>query len=153
MTIKTLFPILLFSLFLAAVFAGDASEIYTPSEKKRLASSKSLNSRIKIYDAAFERIRKEMEKGIRDDRFDDAARTLKTWSALLNESQADIEANINPKKKPGRLRQYEIHLRQAISGLRNLRMKSPMELYDAFISFEDQAEETRRKLMVFIFNM
>ena len=143
--------ILLICFSLTAVFAGEAPEIYTPSGKKRLASSKSLNDRVKVYDSAFERIRKEIEKDIRDDRFDDAALTLKKWSALLNESQDDIEANINPKKKPGKLRQYEIHLRQAIRGLRNLRMRSPIELYDALISFEDQAEETRHKFMNILF--
>lgn len=138
---------------MTAVFAGDEQEIYTPSEKKRMVTSKSLNDRVKVYDAAFDRIRKEMEKYIRDDRFDDAALTLKKWAALLSESHADIEEKINPKKKPGKLRQYEIHLRQAIRGLRNMRMRSPIELYDALISFENQAEETRRKFIVFVFDM
>jgi len=143
--------ILLICFSLTAIFAGEAPEIYTPSEKKRLASCKSINDRIKVYDAAFERFRKEIEKDIRDDRFDDAALTLQTWAALLSESLADIEVNTNPNKKPGKLRQYEIHLRQAIRGLRNLRVRSPMELYDALISFEDQAEETRRKFMSILF--
>jgi len=134
-----------------AAFADDATEFYTLSEKKRLVSAKSLDNRIRVYDTAFERIRKEIEKDIREDRFDDAARTLSTWSALLSESLADIEKNTNPKKKSGRLRQYEIHLRRAINGLRSLRLRAPMELYDAFISFEDQAEETRRKFMDILF--
>jgi len=144
---------LLICFSLTAIFAAEAPEIYTPSEKKRLASSKSLNDRINVYDTAFERIRKEIEKDIRNDRFADASRTLKTWSALLDVSQADIEATINPKKKPGRIRQYEIHLRQTIRELRNLRIRSPMELYDALLSFEEHAEETRRKFMIILFDM
>jgi len=151
MIIRTLLPILLFLLFQTAAFAADAPEIYAPSEKKRLASSKSLDNRIRVYDTAFERIRKEVENDIRDERFENAARTLGVWSALLSESLADIEANINPRKKSGRLRQYEIHLRQAISGMRTLRMRSPAELYDALVSFEEQAEETRSKFMLLLF--
>ncbi|MDR0311861.1 MAG: hypothetical protein LBJ21_09765, partial [Acidobacteriota bacterium] len=145
--------LLLFSLFQisAAAFAGGAAEIYTPSEKKRLDSAKSLDDRVRVYDAAFERLRKEIEKDIREDRFEDAARTLSAWSELLTESLADIEKNANPKKIPGGLKQYEIHLRQAINGLRALRARAPAELYDAFISFTEQAEETRRKFMSILF--
>ena len=147
-----IFPILLFFFFPAASFADGATEIYTPAEKKRLASAKSLDNRIKVYDTAFVRIRKQIEKDVREDRFKDAARTLSGWSALLSESLTDIEKNVNLKKKSGRLRQYEIHLRQAISGLRDLRQRAPMELYDAVISFEDKAEETRNKFMSILFN-
>ena len=154
--VKAFFPLLLFSLFQAAAFAdadNAAPEIYTPSEKKRLTSSKSLDDRIRVYDAAFERIRKELEKNIREDRFDAAARMLHDWSALLNESLADIEANADPKKKSNRLKQYEIHLRQAINGLRALRLRSPVELHDAFIFFEEQSEEIRRKFMNILFGL
>ena len=143
--------LLLFSLFQAAAFADETPEIYAPSEKKRLASAKSPDDRIRVYDTAFERIRKEIEKEVREDRFDDAARTLSGLSALLSESLADIEKNVNPKKKSGGLKRYEIHLRQTINGLRALRMGSPMKLYDAFLSFEEQAEETRRKVMNILF--
>ena len=142
---------LFFSIFQAAAFADGASEIYTPSEKKRLTSANSLDDRIRVYDTAFERIRKEIEEEIREDRFDEAARKLSVWAALLSESLADIEKNVNPRKKSGRLKQYEIHLRQAINGLRTLRMRSPMELYDALILFEEKAEETRRKFMDILF--
>jgi len=149
---------LLVSFFYAAVFAGAAQEtysepgIYTPSEKKRLASAKSPDDRIRVYDTAFERIRKEMEKDIREDRFEDAALTLSVWAALLKESLADIEANVSQNKKSVRLKQYEIRLRQAINGLRALRAHAPLELHDAIISFADQAEETRRKFMDILFN-
>ena len=154
--IKALFPFLLLFMFQAAVYAAAdnaAPEIYTPSEKKRLTSSKSLDDRIRVYDTAFERIRKELEKDIREARFDAAARMLHNWSALLNESLADIEANANPKKKSNRLKQYEIHLRRAINGLSALRLRSPAELYDAFISFEEQSEEIRRKFMNILFGL
>ena len=145
-----LLPLFIFQMQ-AASFAGDVTEIYTSSEKKRLASAKSLDNRIRVYDTAFERIRKEIEKDVREDRFDDAARRLSSWSALLSESLADIEKNVNPKKKSGRLRQYEIRLRRAINGLRTLRRHAPIELYDAFISFEEQMEETRRKFIDILF--
>jgi len=160
--IKTgrVFSLLLFSFFhMAAAFTIGAQviyseqSIYTPSEKKRLTSSKSPDDRIRVYDTAFERMRKEIEKDIREDRFDDASLTLSAWSALLKESRADIEANVNTKKKSGRLKQYEIHLRQAINELRALRAHAPVELYDAFISLADQAEETRRKFMDILFNL
>jgi len=137
----------------AASFAGGEPEIYAPSEKKRLASAKSPDDRIRVYDTAFERIRKDMEKDVREDRFDDAARTLSSWSSVLSESLADVEKNLNPKKKSAGLKQYEIHLRKAINGLRALRMNTPLELYDAIVSFEAQAEETRRKFMNILFDM
>ena len=147
---------MLFSLFQTAFFAAadiEAPDIYTPSEKKRLTSSKSPDDRIRVYDTAFERIRKELEKDIREDRFDAAAQTLLTWAALLRKSLADIEANVDPKKKSNRLRQYEIRLRQAINGLSSLRLRLPAELHDAFISFEEQSEETRRKFMNILFGL
>ena len=152
--VRILFPVILLSLFLTAAFADvdlPPTEIYAPSEKNRLASAKSLDDRIKVYESAFERIRKEMEKHIREDRFEDAARALSAWSALLSESLDDIEKNINTKKKSGRLRRYEIRLRQAVNGMRAFRMHTPMELYDALVSFEAQAEDTRRKFMNFLF--
>jgi len=149
--IRPVFPILLLSFFLTAAFAEDAPEIYATSEKNRLASSKSLDDRIRVYDTAFERIRKEMEKHIREGRFEDASRALPAWSALLSESLADINKNMNPKKKSNRLKQYEIHLRRAVNGMRAFRMRAPMGLYDALVSFEEKAEETRRKFMGFLF--
>ena len=138
-----------------AVFADavPTPEIYTPSEKRRLDSAKSLDDRIRVYDTAFQRIRKEMERDIREDRFEDAARTLSAWSALLSESLADIEKNSDPKRRSGRLRQYEINLRQTIGGMRSLSIRTPMELYDALESFSEQAEEARRKFMNILFNM
>ena len=146
--------LLLFFFFQATAFSAGAPEIYTPSEKKRLTSAKSLDNRIRVYDAAFERIRKELEKDMREDRFDDAARKLSNWSVLLSESLADIEANSNPKRRSNRLRQYETHLRQAVNGMRSISMRAPTtELYGAFVSFMEQAEETRRKFMNIIFNM
>ena len=149
--VRILLTVLLLSFFLTAAFAEDAVEVYVPSEKNRLASSKSLDDRIRIYDTAFERIRKEMEKHIREDRFEDAARALSAWSALLSESLADIEKFVNTKKQSGRLRQYEISLRQAINGIHAFRMHVPIELYDALVLFEYQAENTRRKFIDFLF--
>jgi hypothetical protein len=151
--IRALFHVLLLSLALQAAFAGGAPEIYTPSEKKRLESAKTLDDRIRVYDTAFARTLKEIEKNIREDRFENASRTLSAWPALLSESLQDIEKNINPKKKPGRLKRYEIHLRQAIGEMRDLRMYAPIDLYDAIISCEKQAEETRQKFMTFLFNI
>jgi len=152
--VKEAFSLLLFVFFLqAAALADGAPEIYTPAEKKRLTSAKSLDDRIRVYDSAFERIRKEIEKDIRENRFEDAARALSNWSALLGESLADIGQNTNPKKKSNRLRQYEINLRQAISGLRTLRSRATMDLYDSFTAFGEQAEETRRKFMDILFGL
>ena len=149
--------ILLFSFFQTTVFAvadNAAPEIYTPSEKKRLASaSKSPDNRIRVYTSASERIRKEIEKDIREGRFEDAERTFYIWSALLSESLADIEANVNPKRKSNRLRHYEIHLRQALSGMRAPGMRVPTDLYDTFTSFMEQAEEIRSKLINILFDM
>ena len=153
---RVLRAFLIFYLVHAASFAAvdhTAPDIYTPSEKTRLISSKSLNDRIRVYDAAFVRIWKEMEKDIRTDRVDAAARTLNNWSALLNKSLSDIEVNVNPKKKPKRLKQYEIHLRQAINGFRSLLLQSPVELHDAIIYFGEQLEDTRRKFINIIFNL
>ena len=152
---SAIFQILLFYFLQTVAFAAAdkaAPEIYTPSERNRLTSAKSLDDRIRVYGAAFERIRKEIEKDIRDERFEDAARTLSSWSALLSESLADIEATANPGRMSNRLRQYEINLRQALDGLRTLRLRVPVELHDAFISFSEQAEETRRKFINILFN-
>ena len=148
--------LLLLSFFYTAAFAGGsdgAPDIYTPSEKKRLTSTKSLNTRVKVYDKAFERIRKRFEKDMREDRFGDAAGTLANWSALLKESLADITANVSAKKKPGRLKKYEIHVRQAIYGLRDFRSRAPGDLHDALGIFADQAEDVRRKFVDIFFNL
>jgi hypothetical protein len=150
--LKGIFFILPLFFFPRAAFAGAAPEIYTPSEKNRLSSARSIDDRIRVYDTAFQRIRKEIENDIREDRFEDAARTLSRWSALLSESLTDIEANSIPNRRSNRLRQYEINLRQAINGMRSLSMRAPMDLYDALDSFSEQAEETRRKFINILFD-
>ena len=143
-------------MFQVPSFAADntgAPEIYKPSEKKIITSSKSLNDRIKVYDKVFERLRKEIEKDIHEERFDAALRKSYGWLALLKESRADIEANSNPKKKSGKLRKYEIHLRQSVHGLRGFRAYLPEELRNSLDRFVEQAEEARHKFMDIIFHI
>ena len=142
---------LLFS-FISVIVAegGDTPEMYTSSEKKQLAS-KTLNNRVKVYNAAFERIWKKMNNDMIEERFGDAARTLSAGSAILAESLADIELNANLEKKPGKLKTYEINMRKVVNELRSLRLRGPAELQDSFAAFMEQTESTRRRLMDIIF--
>jgi len=147
------FLILLLFFFPVAAFADSAQEIFTPAEKRRFDSARSLDNRIRVYDTALQRIRKEVENNIREERFEDAARTLSNWSALLTKSLSDIEANATPGRISRRLRQYEISLRQALGGMRSLSLRAPLDLFDAIESFSEQAEETRRKFIDILFNV
>jgi len=141
--------ILLFSFSQAAAFASP--EKYTPSEKTRLASVKSLDGRIKVYAAASERIHKNLRENIRNREFAAAPDTLAAWAELLLESRQDIENNSKPRSKSQKLIRYEIHLRQAIGEIRGARLRAPFEQKDDFDEFLEQAENTRKKFIEILF--
>lgn len=137
--------------FHAVAYAAAPQEVFSAAEKARLAAETSLDGRIKIYDAASRNLYRELHSGIRRGQFETIPDKLQTWTALLQASLADIEAHANSRKKSKKLIKYEIHLRQSINDLLELRAQAPVEQQDAFNACIAQAEAVRKKFIGILF--
>jgi len=163
-----LFPL---ALFPAAGSPAAPSGKYTASEEAALAASrseasatplKSLDARLKVYDAAFGRLADEVRNCFRDGGFDALPGALDRLSELLDESLADVEAVEAAVRSSGggkggagksrRFIRYEIRLRQALKDFQALRAKAPADRRDAFLDFLERTEATRQKFMDILFD-
>jgi len=106
-------------------------EKYTPSEKVSIAAARTPDERIRIYDAVFERLGKKAWEIFQEGEFDSFPGILTNLSDLLEESLADIEANIKLSGKSQRLIRYEINLRQAIRDFSSRWLRVPEEQRNA----------------------
>ncbi|MBN2337215.1 MAG: hypothetical protein JXP48_01645 [Acidobacteria bacterium] len=146
---------LVFVLLLGAPADGPPpaeKELFTPAERARLARAGSLDDRIRVYESASKRMREEIEKTVKKDAFGAIPAALETWASLLDRSLDDIRANTRPdRKKSKRLIRYEIQVRKAVDGMRDLKIKSPIELADAFDAFLLEAEDVRKEFIEILF--
>lgn len=132
--------------------APEEKPLFTPSESARLARADSLDDRIRVYESASKRMREEIERMAEKDAFGAIPAALETWASLLGRSLEDIGANTPPdRKKSKRLIRYEIQVRKSVDGMRDLKIKSPIELADAFDAFLLEAEGVRKGFMEILF--
>jgi hypothetical protein len=126
-------------------------EAFTPEEKSRLALSESLNSRIKIYDEAAQRIQNDLQESVNKEQFETVPNILTAWVSLLQTSINDIETDPKANKKSKKLRKFEIHLRKAIKDLPEVKRKTPYEQHDTFDSCIAKTETIRKKMIDILF--
>jgi hypothetical protein len=120
-------------------------------EKLKIQKETNINSRIKIYKQASERIQKSIQDAITKNNFETVPNDLNAWTSLLSESLKDIEANLKSKKKSKDLIRYEIQVRKAISDTQNYKIKAPIDQQDLFDSCLGKAEEIRKKYLDILF--
>lgn len=146
---------LFLSLNLLVQMAGTAPttiEAFTPGEKSQLSlSSRSLNSRIKIYDEAALRIQRDLQETLKREQYEQVPDILIAWVSLLQTSISDIEADSKANKKSKQFRKFEIHIRKTIKDLPNMKLKAPYEQHDAFDSCIANAETIRKKMIDILF--
>ena len=128
-------------------------DIFSPEEIRQLKKGNSVEHRIKIYQAASERIQKSLQQSAAKEEFKIVPDTLKTWTLLLANSLEDIETNLKAKKKPRSLINYEIHVRKAIVNMKGYKIKAPADQQDAFISCIDHAESVHKKFVEILFQL
>jgi hypothetical protein len=135
----------------AAGAFSTAGETLLPEEKIELSQSKSLNSRIKIYHAASQRMVQALQDAVRKEQFETVPDALEAWVSLLEASIKDIEADPKANKKSKKLRKFEIHIRKTLKDLPNMKLKAPYEQIDAFDSCVAKAETIRKKIVDILF--
>lgn len=155
MTAMALWGPLLFVLLLdlpSAGFPAAEGALFSPAESARLARAESLDDRIRVYESASGRMRGEIEELARREAFGAIPAALETWASLLGHSLDDISAHTPPnRKKSKRLIRYEIQVRKAAAGMKDLKIKSPVELADAFDAFLARAERVRKEFIEILF--
>ncbi len=128
-----------------------SDDIFSPKEKTKLEKASSVKGRIKIYRTASIRIQKSIHEAVKDETFGTIPDNLKLWTSLLSQSLIDIETNLQSKKKPRELIQYEIQVRKAIAALQDDQIKAPLNQHDQFESCIAQAEEIRKRFVEILF--
>jgi hypothetical protein len=126
-------------------------EAFTPEEKSQLSLSRSLNSRIKIYDEAALRILQDLQESVKREQFETVPDILTAWVSLLQTSIGDIEIDSKANKKSKQLRKFEIHIRKAIKDLPDIKLKAPFDQHDAFDSCIARGETIRKKMIDILF--
>jgi hypothetical protein len=148
-----LWSIVLSILIQAGTFTPPAGSALNEGEKLKIANEASVESRIKIYRQASERIQKNIEDAVSKDSFQALPADLKMWTSLLSESLNDIQSNLKSKKKSKNLIRFEIQVRKAISNSQSYKIKSPVETHDDFDACLDQAEKIRRQFVDILFKI
>jgi hypothetical protein len=128
-------------------------DFFSGAELLKLKKEDSVEKRIKTYQAASERIQKNLQQSAAKEEFNAVPDTLKNWTRLLDESLADIETNLKAKNKPRSLIKYEIHVRKAIVNMKNYKIKAPADQQDAFASCMAQAESVHKKFVEILFRL
>ena len=143
----------LFLVFLQAAGTPPPSgEIFNAKEKARFEKADKVDGRIKVYTDASKRIQQTLEDAINKDDFQAFPDNLKLWTSLLSKSLEDIETNLKSKKKSKNLIRFEIQVRKAISNSLNYKIKSPVELHDAFDACLEKAEKIRQQFVEILFD-
>jgi hypothetical protein len=135
--------------------SGDVSsatnDVLTPLEQAEMAAAKSIDQRIKIYEAASKRIQLQLQGAMSKNEFEAVPAILTLWTSLLNRSLEDIESVLKSKKKPKNLKKYEIHLRKAIKETQDYKTKTPFDQQDAFNACLVRAETIRKQFVEILF--
>lgn len=124
---------------------------FSPPERAQLRQEKKVDGRIKVYDAASQRLLKSVGARIKEENRDGLTAALSDWSRVLGEALEDVELSVQPGKKPKALIRFEIQLRKAISELEGLKMNSGVETFDLLGSWIAQAEEVRSRFVDILF--
>ncbi len=146
-----LWSIALNLLIQAGSFSLPADSPLNSVEKLKIENELKIESRIKIYRQASERIQKIIEESVSKDNYQNLPTDLKLWTSLLSESLKDIQTHLKTKKKSKNLISFEIQVRKAISNSQNYKIKAPTELQDVFESCLAQAEKIRQEFVEILF--
>jgi hypothetical protein len=125
--------------------------ILNPKETTQLEKASSINSRIKVYMTASTRIQKSIHEAAVKGEFETIPASLKHWTSLLTASLADIEINLQSKKKARELIKYEIQVRKSIAALEDDQIRAPLDQHDDFDACLMQAEKIRKKFVDILF--
>jgi hypothetical protein len=126
-------------------------DILDPGERIRLEHASNIDRRIKVYDSVSKRIQKDIREAVSGDEYETVPENLRQWIVLLSVSLKDIEQNLKGRKKPRSLKNYEIHMRKAISDAENFRISAPLNQQDAIKSYLNSAEDVRKRIMDLLF--
>jgi hypothetical protein len=121
------------------------------NESTQLASGTKVESRIKVYAQASNRIHKSVVSAASTNQQDTIPPMLQCWLDILNTSVEDIEANLERKKKSKALREFEIQLRRAVLDVQSYKIKAPVEQQDQIDGWVTQAEKIHERFMSFLF--
>ncbi len=140
------------SLLLQASSASSFPDgVLTATEKLKIEKESKVESRVKVYQAASSRIHRTIQSAISNSEFSTLPSNLELWTALLEGSLQDIEANLTSKKKPRPLINYEIHLRKAIAATRKSRIVIPIDQLDILDSYLARAATVHKKIVDMLF--
>lgn len=153
MPMNTLCGLPLFFVILAQVadISSLLENILNPGERVRLEHASNIDRRIKVYDSVSKRIQKDIREAVSRDKYETVPENLRQWTVLLSASLKDIEQNLRGRKKPKSLKNYEIHIRKAISDAENSRISAPLDQQDAIKSYLNRAEDVRKRIMDLLF--
>jgi len=135
----------------AGITPQSTGELFDPKEKAKIEKEKTVEGRIKVYEAASKRMQKTLETAIDQENFQSVPENLKLWTSLLLKSLEDIETNLKTKKKSRALIKFEIQIRKAIANTENYKIRAPVEQQEAFDSCIAQAEKVRRRFVEILF--
>lgn len=124
---------------------------FSPQERTRLRREQKIDGRIKLYDAASQRLLKSVSTSVKEEKLEGLATTLDDWSMILAEALKDIEASVQPGKKPKPLIRFEIQLRKAIADVEELKTTTGVEAFDILNSWINHAEQVRSRFVDILF--
>ena len=131
--------------------AAAGSDAFSPAERSRLQRESKIDGRVKVYDAASQRLLKSVTAKVRENDLGGLKTALSDWSRVLTEALKDVEASVKPGKKPKPLMRFEIQLRKAIAEIEGFKTTSGVEVFDLLNAWITQAEETRSRFVDILF--
>lgn len=125
---------------------------FSSFERSKLTAAPNVERRIRIYTGFSDDRRRSIEKAVAEQDFDTISLVLRSWRQVLDYSIADIQQNAGQKSKSKALKNYEIHLRKAISTVGDLKTKGgSYEQFEQFESWLNHASEAQKKLVAILF--
>ncbi len=123
----------------------------TANESAQLEKGPKVESRLKTYASASNRFHNSLVSSASANQTDAVPPLLKCWLEVLNAAAADIDSNLERKKKSRTLREFEIQLRRAILDVQNYKIKAPVEQQDQIDDWIAKAEKIHERFMSFLF--
>jgi hypothetical protein len=142
---------LICGLLMQAGTAVQAPDCLQATDRSRLEKETKLDNRIKIYEEASIRCQHLVTDMVQRQDFQLVPGYLQSWSDLLEKSLHDVETSTIRKEKSRALKNYEIHLRKAVSAVQELKLKATVDQFDAFEAWLNRAEQVRKKFVDFLF--
>jgi hypothetical protein len=153
MGILASFALILGMMSQAVAVPADWGDVLSFEEQAKISREKSVDGRTKIYRAASIRIQKNLQQFVSKKEFESVPDTLKLWTTLLAKSLEDIETNLQAKKKPRSLINYEIQIRKTIVDIQGYKIAAPVDQQDAFDSCLAEAEKVRKRFVNILFEL